>query len=312
MNKNDECDIVKDLAIPYVENLINNKSKLFVDEHLKNCKECKKYYSDISSNILSEAQNEKRKEKHELDFLKKIRKNMNILKITLIAILIIISIIILVFFIKCQIITKAINNAYDKIEYLRTFDNYNLTQKTIEINYKENNTFETTSNYYYKNGKSKLDYDNTTLYYEDDSYNKIYVYHDLKQIDFYTQNFIQYKKGDYLDEFTEIISYKQLPGLFKLGLAIRTDSFNDIDCYVIRNGNDENYREVWIDKNTYLVLRRVEKVDSQYYRETIYTLVENQVTDEDVDSSIIETEQYRDYTKKEVTYNATKEIKDIF
>ena len=28
MNNNDECDIVKDLAIPYTENLINSKNLL--------------------------------------------------------------------------------------------------------------------------------------------------------------------------------------------------------------------------------------------------------------------------------------------
>ena len=133
MNKNDECDIIKDLAVPYVENLINSKSKIFVEEHLKNCEDCKKYYRDMSSNILNESQNEKRKEKHELDFLKKIRKNLNILKITLIVILMIVSVIILSFFIKYQTITKIVNNSYNQIEYLQTLDNYKLTKNTIDI-----------------------------------------------------------------------------------------------------------------------------------------------------------------------------------
>lgn len=313
MNNNDECDIVKDLAIPYTENLINSKSKKFVEEHLKTCKECEKYYSDINSNILSETKNAKIEEKHELDFLKKVRKNMNILKIILICIIIIIGAIIMGVFIKYQIVTKVVNNSYDKIEYLKTLDNYKLTTKTVSINYAKNDTYEIVSNYYYKNGKYKYNYDNTTCYYEDDSYNKIYVYNDLKQIDYYTQNFIENRKGNTFNIFNEIISYEnELPGLFKLILSIRTERFNGIDCFVIRNGNNENYKEVWINKDTNIVLRRIEEKYLEFYRETTYALVENEVTDEDVDSSVLETDQYKEYTKNEIINNATKEIKKIY
>lgn len=312
MNKSDECDIVKDLAAPYVENLINSKSKKFVEEHLKNCDNCKKYYNDINSNILNESHNEKIKEKQELDFLKKIRKNMSILKIILFVILTIIIVVILSIFIKCQTITKIVNDAYDQIEYLKTLNNYKLVEKTITTNYPDNDTSEIIATYYYKDGKYKNEYGNTTCYYEDNSYNKIYVYLDLKQIDYHTQNFIENNKGETFETFYEIISYKQLSGLFNLLLSIRTDKFNGIDCYVIRNGNNNSYREIWIDKETNTVLRRIEENYSKYYRETIYTLVENQVTDEDVSSSILDTEQYKDYTRNNTTYNATKEIKNTY
>lgn len=313
MNKNDECDIVKDLAVPYVENLINSKSKIFVEEHLKNCDDCKKYYSDISSNILNETQNEKKKEKCELDFLKKVRKKTNILKIALISILTIISVIILSFFIKYQMVTKIVDDAYDKIENLKTLDNYKLTKKTIHINYKDNTTFEATSTTYYKNGKYMESYGDTILYYEDNSYKDISVYNDIKQIDYCTKNFIEYKKGDIFNTFSEILFYKtKLPSLYKLALSSRTDRFNGIDCYVIRTGNNKNYRDIWIDKETHLILRIVAEEYSKYYSEDIYTLLENVVTDEDVDSSILETEKYSEYTKREVIYNATKEIKNIY
>lgn len=312
MNKSDECDIVKDLAAPYVENLINSKSKKFVEEHLKNCDNCKKYYNDINSNILNESHNEKIKEKQELDFLKKIRKNMSILKIILFVILTIIIVVILSIFIKCQTVTKIVNDAYDQIEYLKTLNNYKLVEKTITTNYPDNDTSEIIATYYYKDGKYKNEYGNTTCYYEDNSYNKIYVYLDLKQIDYHTQNFIENNKGETFETFYEIISYKQLSGLFNLLLSIRTDKFNGIDCYVIRNGNNNSYREIWIDKETNTVLRRIEENYSKYYRETIYTLVENQVTDEDVSSSILDTEQYKDYTRNNTTYNATKEIKNTY
>lgn len=311
MNKNYECDITKDLAIPYVEKIINSKSKIFVEEHLKDCENCKKYYSDITSNIFEEYQKQKKNEIKELDFLKKIRKNMDILKITLITVLIIIGAIIIGSFVKCQQITKIVDNAYNTIENLKTLDNYKLTQKTSDTNYEQNTSFEITSSYYYKEGKYKFDMGNMVSYYEDDSYNKICVYNDIKQIDYYTQNFIETKKGEPFEQFYEIISYKnELPGLFKLMLSLRTDIFNGVECYVIRNGNDGSYKDVWIDKETSLVVRIVEK-DQKYYREKTYTFIQNQVTDEDVNSSVLETEQYKEYIKKEIKYNATKEIKDI-
>lgn len=313
MNKNDECEIVKDLAIPYAENLINNKSKIFVEKHLDNCDSCKKYYSEINLNIQNEEKNERKNEKFELDFLKKIRRNMNILKITLISILLVIIFIICGMFIKYQNITQLISKSYERIETIKTLDNYKLIQKTIYRDYENDVSNETTTNYYYKDGKCKINYDNTTVYSEDASNSLIYVYDDLKQIDYCKQNFAAQRKGDIFDVFSEIKSYKnELSGLYKLILSNYTDSFNGIDCYVIRMGNDDSYRDVWIDKNTYNVLRVVDATYSEYYRETIYTLIENKVVDEDVDSSILDDAKYNEYTRNDVTYNATEEIKNIY
>lgn len=312
MNKNYECDICKDLAIPYTEKLINSNSKIFVEEHLRNCEDCKKYYNDINSNILNEKENEERKQKKEVDFLKKIRRNMNYLKIFLSTVIVVILFIVLSACIKYQKVNKIVDNAYNKIEYLKTLDNYKLTKKTTNINYVENATFETTANYYYKEGKYKIDLGNTVLYYEDNSYNKIYVFNDIKQIDYYTQNFVENKKGKIFEEFLEIISYKkELPGLFKLMLSVREERFNGIDCYVIRNGNDKNYKDIWIEKKTNLVLRIVEEEHLKYYRETTYMFVQNEVIDQDVSTSVLENEQYKEYTKEDVIYNATKEMTDI-
>ena len=138
MNKSDECDIVKDLAAPYIENLINTKSKAFVEEHLRSCSQCQKYYNDMNTDILNETQNERRNDNFELDFLKKIRKNMSVLKIILTIITIIISVIILSMIIKYKKVTKIVDSSYNSIESLKALDNYKLTQKTIEIDYEKN------------------------------------------------------------------------------------------------------------------------------------------------------------------------------
>lgn len=313
MNKSDECDIAKDLAAPYIENLINTKSKAFVEEHLRSCIQCQKYYNDMNADILNETQNEREKDNFELDFLKKVKKNMSILKIIIIIIIIIFSVIILSMIIKYKKVTKIVDCSYNSIESLKTLDNYKLTRKTVEVNYEKNTTFENISSYYYKDGKYKIDNGSYICYCEDDSYNEIWVYNDLKQISYYTQNFIEYKKGEVFDIFSEIISYKhELIGLYKIILSIRTDMFNGIDCYVIRVGNNNSYKDVWINKDSYVVLRTIELERSKYYREEIYTLDKNVVTNEDVDSSILEAKPYSDYIKNYVKYIAPKEIRNIY
>ena len=59
-------------------------------------------------------------------------------------------------------------------------------------------------------------------------------------------------------------------------------------------------------------MRVVEATYLKYYREKIYNLIENKVIDEDVDSSILEGEQYDEYTRKDITYGATEEIKKFY
>ena len=315
MDKNEECAIVKDLAIPYAENIINLKSKTFVNKHLLTCNDCKKYYNDMNTNILMEnqkKQKEQNDQQYELDFLKKFRKHMSILRISLVSILIVIACIIVCNVIKYQKLTQVINKTYNKIEFLKTLDNYTLTKKELYENYEDNSNDTVTSNYYYKNGKYKITYGNTICYSEDNSYNKVYIYCDLRQIDYYHQNFIEYKKGCIFNTFTDILFYKtQLSGIYKLMLAIRSDKFNNIDCYVIRNGNSKSYKDMWINKNTFEIIRIVEN-NSGYYREELYTLSENNVSDKDVNTSILDTEPYNTFTKNNIENNATEEIKRIY
>ncbi len=313
MNKEEECDIVKDLAIPYTENLVNSKSKIFIERHLRTCDTCKKYYEAIGSDLLKEKQKEKKEENYELNFLKKIKKRMNSMKIVLMIIAIILITIVVGLFLKYYKLNEIIDNSYSKIEWMKTLDNYKLTQEETEINYSENTTTNYTMNYYYKNGKAKQDNGNTVSYYEDDSYEKIYVFHDLKQIDYYKQNIVEQRKGDIFSIFSEVISYKkELTGIYRLMLSERTEKYNGIDCYVIRMGNEKSYREVWIDKNTNYVIRKVEEEYQKYYRDTRYTLEIDAVSDEDVDSSILETDKYRDYQRNHIEYNAPGEIKEFY
>lgn len=46
-----ECDIVKDLMPLYIDDLLSENSKKFVEDHMDSCESCKKYYEKLSSEI---------------------------------------------------------------------------------------------------------------------------------------------------------------------------------------------------------------------------------------------------------------------
>ena len=88
--KNNDCDIVKDLSIQYIEDMLSSNSREFVGNHLLNCENCKKYYNDMNSNIFNEDTKEDKKDKIEIKKKKKVRNHINFLKTIIISILIII------------------------------------------------------------------------------------------------------------------------------------------------------------------------------------------------------------------------------
>lgn len=85
--KNRDCNLVRDLLPNYVENLTNDDTNLFIENHLKDCSEC--------SNILAtmkdgENKNEENKSKKFINFSKKFRKKYKILKLLVLLVLFII------------------------------------------------------------------------------------------------------------------------------------------------------------------------------------------------------------------------------
>ena len=62
-----ECDIAQDLLFGYKDKTLKDGSKEFVENHLKECEECKKVYEEIKDDN-EEIDNT------EIDYLKKINK----------------------------------------------------------------------------------------------------------------------------------------------------------------------------------------------------------------------------------------------
>lgn len=84
-----ECDIIKDLLFSYNDNVLSKTSKEFVEEHLKDCEECKEVLEEIKK------ENELKKPLKEIDFFKRVRKKINKKNMIITVSVILLSIIVL-------------------------------------------------------------------------------------------------------------------------------------------------------------------------------------------------------------------------
>ena len=311
MNRN--CNIVRDLAIQYIEKSISKESEMFVKKHLEECEECKEYYKTLETKI----GNENEQDKIVIKQFKKVHKHISVLKITLTVILIIILAIGVILWAKEQTFSNLVTKVSEKVEYLETLDNYKVSVKTIYNNFNTEDYSEFYTEYFYKDGKLKEESADSIFFKEDDSYDSISVFYDSKQIEYQHNNYIKERKGDALGVFTYVReNYKPIAStIFSLAFSVREDRFNGIECYVIRFGNSDSYRDIWVDKNSFITVREVNEKYSSFYSERVFTFEENVVTDEDVDSSILDTEKFNDYKRLEVKTELPKEqveILDLF
>lgn len=302
MNKADECQIVQDLLYSYNENLLNEKSKIFVENHLKECEICKNQLNTIKSNIFNERVKEEKEDKIELTHLLKVNKAMRKLKISLV----VVSIILLVFLgttlYRDNRSNYVVNNAYNKLEELKELDNFKITKRVKYISHNGGRTDDTITEIYYKDGKYKQIIPGTIFFYEDNSNEIIYIYEESKSIEKNNTRIIRHK-GSSFEETTGIRSiYTNDKNILqKAKYSIREDLYNGIKCYVVRDKSDNNqYSEIWIDKENFITIRFIENYET-YYRETTYDIIINKVLDSDV---IFNVNDYNNYTIKDFTKNS--------
>ena len=216
--------------------------------------------------------------------------------------------------VKQKTFSNLVIKVSEKVEYLQTLDNYKITVKTIYNNFNTEDYSEFYTEYYYKDGKLKRESTDSISFTEDGSYDSISVFHDLNQIVYYHNDYVEERKGDTIGVLAYIKENYQpiVSTIYSLAFSVREDRFNGIECYVIRFGDNDSYKDVWVDKNSFITIREVNESYSHFYREEIYTFEENVVTDEDVDNSILDNEKYDDYKILEVNTEFPKEQIEIF
>ena len=87
------CNIILDLLPMYIENDVTNDTKEFIEEHIKECSNCKDKLDVMKMNIAKEEDRLKNDTKIEIEKIKKVNKKLKIHKGVLIVSSIIISII---------------------------------------------------------------------------------------------------------------------------------------------------------------------------------------------------------------------------
>lgn len=277
-----ECEIVRDLLPNYIENLVGNQTKDFIETHIKECPECKEILNSMQGNMIQEIDTSFLEEQAEIHQIKKYRKKMAILKIS-ISVFLIAIILLLISFLTTYIPRYSIiSKTYDKIQEAKNMDNYKftMTQYYITPNSEEINSF--TDIYYYKDGTFKSEsYSNNTK--KIINYGNIYtndvIYKDYNTNTSFNNTTYPYKsKGSIFNCFIDIENYMQNK-LNIISLKIKEDTYNDKDCYVILFGNT---RELWIDKQIMLPVREVQKNNGEINFERTFLIEPNIVSDNDI------------------------------
>ena len=259
MEKKNECEIVKDLLLGYVDETLSGESKKLVEKHLSECKNCTERLNEIRVDI-NENQNNQKKE---IDYLKKIRRKSKIKSVAM-AIGIILLVIFILYINKFIKISSIMNKANKTLES----QNYYSEKQEILGDGKV-----AISKLYYKNGK----YKNVNEIHSDEGIKtQLIVYGEVgkdERIEINEEEKTKIiRKGEISKAFNEeenIKCYqfgkKERNSLIaNLGkafiMSINTDTYDvGKEYYVLRNQFEQDQRwEVWIDKETGLVIREIQ------------------------------------------------------
>lgn len=266
MKKEIECKVVEDLLFGYVDKTLNNESKKLVENHLKDCKDCKEKLNEI---LEENKQNEKIQQR-EIDYLKKIKIKSRI-KSILIAIGIIILILILLYLIKfiriSNIMGKAERSLKSQNYYCEKQENSGEDSVSVSKTYYKDGKYKITNEIYSDNGKELI----STEYGEERS--------DERKIVNEREKIVTVYKGDISETFNkeENVKFDRFPleerkmvyaNLGKAFLmSIESDSYDsNKEYYILRYKFDKrNTWEVWLDKETGLVIREINRGGSVVY-----------------------------------------------
>lgn len=266
MKKEIECKVVEDLLFGYVDKTLNNESKKLVENHLKDCKDCKEKLNEI---LEENKQNEKIQQR-EIDYLKKIKIKSRI-KSILIAIGIIILILILLYLIKfiriSNIMGKAERSLKSQNYYCEKQENSGEDSVSVSKTYYKDGKYKITNEIYSDNGKELI----STEYGEEKS--------DERKIVNEREKIVTVYKGDISETFNkeENVKFDRFPleerkmvyaNLGKAFLmSIESDSYDsNKEYYILRYKFDKrNIWEVWLDKETGLVIREINRGGSVVY-----------------------------------------------
>ena len=83
MKEKVDCKIIKDLLPNYIEKLTSKETNKYIEEHLKECADCKKTFENMQKDLNI---NNEKIEKREVNYIKKFNKKFRLLRNILIII----------------------------------------------------------------------------------------------------------------------------------------------------------------------------------------------------------------------------------
>lgn len=238
MKDRKECKIILDLLPMYVEDLLSDETNEYIAKHLEQCEECKNIYEGMREEI--DTKDEKIEQK-KVNYLKKFKNKMRLLKTILLVIIIIIAIIIGR---RLLIISSLSNKAKNMNE-----DNYRVRVEGIFAEeYK-------ISDCYYKDGNYII---KTTAYSEEKGTTKMVFYKNGTEQILLTES----DEGKIINNNAFMTSTSLLPRydgidtfLMALVYGVEKVDLGDKECYVLKNKDFEQY----IDKETGLLIKQIDR-----------------------------------------------------
>ena len=259
MNDKKDCKIVQDLLPNYIEALTSEETNLFIEEHLKECKECQNILENMKNEI--KISKEKR-DGREVDYIKKYNKKMKLWKKILLGILGLVIIYALSVGYKYNILT----NIQEKNEISNKSTNYyynSISNNTIMECFKKDGIVKV--NLRQTNGDGDI-----TLWKNNNTGEELCLWNAIK---LYSEN----AGGIMQTTPSSITSVPEFMSRLVIALnplvLVGTQQYNNISCYNVK------FRDLYeiIQKETGLILYSSEE---SFIRNIQYSF--DTVTDEDV------------------------------
>ena len=270
MKEKRDCKIVQDLLPNYIEKLTNEETNMYIEEHLKECTECKTILENMQKELNI---NSNKRDEREVKYIKKFSNKMKILKFIILAFIIIyIAVVGRRTFIMASLSEKAKENQLYTNYYAKLYS-YQGDSLTITESYNKGEDYLTT----------------ITKFANDNQIQKITYYKKGTEQLFLTE----FEGKKYIQNSETMVGGHILPVTYvsdgflanmQYAFIIGVDSTycNGKECYVIKGTSYERY----VDKETGLAVRNIEKSNKEITRQTDmivdYDYKFNTVTDSDI------------------------------
>ena len=288
MENKKDCKIVEDLLPAYIDNLLSEESKTFVENHLKTCEACQKAYTEMTSEI----QKEEIQNTENIKIIKKYKRKIKTLKVfVILAILILLATVFGVVGFRYSVVKNALlrNINYDVCGNFR-IEEY---EESIERYEYHTTTYFAESKMKKVKGNDVLEYWEGNDHYYINPENKTYF---IKNENIHENDCINIPIL-VLPEMENLINENRtspisiLKFIFEPNITIQKEAFRAKEYYVIKD--IQKGIKVYLDQDTFFAERIVESsnkcteyrtlTSSVGWREVTkpdlsgYTLVENEI-----------------------------------